>query len=69
MDELKEKLRGFDWFYMFSDDGDVWRKWSAKKHNIKEWAKQNGLTNKQVVEAVKSFNDDHHVVDDWTEKN
>jgi hypothetical protein len=66
MDELKEKLKGFDWFYMFSDDGDVWRKWSAKKHEIIKWAKSQNLNNSQILDTVKSICDDHHVVSDWT---
>jgi hypothetical protein len=68
MDELKEKLKGFDWYYMFSDDGSVWRKWGAKKKVIMEWAEAQGLTNAQVIEAVKWFCNDHHVVSDWTKK-
>jgi hypothetical protein len=68
MDELKEKLRGFDWFYMFSDDHEVWRKWSTQKHETMKWAKDKGYTKEQVLEAVKFFNADHHVVSDWTYK-
>ena len=68
MDELKEKLKGFDWFYNFSDDGNTWRIWGAKKKEITEWAKAQGLTNAQVVEAVAEKCNDHNVISDWTEK-
>ena len=70
MDELKEKMKGFDWFYMFSDDHNVWRKWSNRKKEIVTWAKSQGFTNEQILEAVKSVCSycDHYIVSDWTYK-
>lgn len=65
MDELREKLKGFDWYYQFSDDQNTWRKWGARKIEIIDWIKENKYDKEQVMTIVREAASDPNVQRDW----
>ena len=52
MDQFKRVLSGFDWYYAYSDDHRVWKKWADEEDRLRQFYR---LLPLDLKEEAKSF--------------
>lgn len=53
IEEIKALMDGFDWYYGFSDDTSVWKRWSKKQQEIVNACKKAGLSEQEMQSLQK----------------
>ena len=54
-DNFRNRLRHYDWYADYSDDGDVWRAAERELNELNKIAEENGDRYKQAIVAARKF--------------
>ncbi len=57
---IEKMMKGFDWYYGFSDDYRVLNEWRAKRKELIQACKDAGLTEKEMQDLKKKYEDGPH---------